>query len=288
MIFSYLRYLNVFLLFLIGCNFLARGSTSGEISYDQNYAVIYGGSHFVPLNQGKEIQLILDNTSGAGFGSKMKYGSGYFHMRMKVPGGDTTGVATAYYLTSHGNKHNELDFEFMGDTEGMPYKLQTNIFIDDIGDREQRIHLWFDPIADIHDYVILWNQHQIVFYVDNIPIRIYKNKTNIGVPYPSKPMKIEATLWHGEWAIEGKRKTNWSYAPFKANYQGFGVSGCEVQSLNDQHCVSDSYWWNGEKFWQLDSVQQKQYESVNQKYIVYDYCTDRRKHPTTPLDCTLN
>lgn len=98
-------------------------------------------------------------------------------------------------------------------------------------------------------------------------------------------MQIEASLWSADWATDGgQTKIDWSYAPFNASFQGFDVSGCQTQILNDQQCASDSYWWNNKKFWQLDDAQQKQYEDAN-KYITYDYCQDRMRYPTPPLEC---
>ncbi|KAF5930580.1 hypothetical protein HYC85_031453 [Camellia sinensis] len=112
---------------------------------------------------------------GSGFGSKLSYGSGFFHMRTKLPDKDSAGVVTAFYvmidfisrwcllqLTSHTSNHDELDFEFLGNREGKPCTLQTNVFSNGQGNREQRLHLWFDPTADFHTYQILGNQHQIV------------------------------------------------------------------------------------------------------------------------------
>ncbi|KAK7339158.1 hypothetical protein VNO77_19809 [Canavalia gladiata] len=280
----------IFLLLLIVDAVLVHGRMSTEISFDQNYEVIWGDNHVVSLNQGKEIQLTMDNSSGSGFGSKMTYGSGLFHLRIKVPKRNSAGVVTAYYLTSQGSSHDELDFEFLGNREGKLCRLQTNVFADGQGNREQRLHLWFDPTEDFHNYKILWNQHQIVFYVDNIPIRVYKNQSNIGVGFPSKPMQIQATLWNGDsWATNGgKTKINWRYAPFKANFKGFDVSGCQVptsNSSNTHNCSSDKYWWNKQKFWQLDREKQKQYEHVKYKYMTYDYCTDRTRYPEPPLEC---
>ena len=100
-------------------------------------------------------------------------------------------------------------------------------------------------------------------------------------------MQIQATLWDGDsWATDGgQTKTNWSYAPFKANFQGFDINGCQVQSSNIQHCASDRYRWNSQRFWQLDPVREREYENVKQKFMTYDYCSDRKRYPTPPLEC---
>lgn len=37
--------------------------------------------------------------TGSGFGSKMSYGSGLFHLRIKVPDRNSAGVVTAYYVS---------------------------------------------------------------------------------------------------------------------------------------------------------------------------------------------
>lgn len=204
-------------------------------------------------------------------------------MRIKLPDKDSAGVVTAFYLTSDTSKHDELDFEFLGNKQGKPITLQTNVFSNGKGDREQRTLLWFDPTADFHTYKILWNQYHIVFYVDNMPIREFKNNTRIGVSYPSQPMNIEVSLWNGDsWATDGGRtKINWTEAPFKANFQGFDVDGCAF----NQNCYSSNYWWNNKKFWNLDPSQRRQYDQVRKKYMNYDYCTDKHRFPTPPPEC---
>ena len=65
-------------------------------------------------------------------------------------------------LSSHTDTHDELDFEFLGNLEGKPHILQTNIFINGKGNREQKLRLWFDAAADFHDYKVLWNPYLIL------------------------------------------------------------------------------------------------------------------------------
>jgi xyloglucan:xyloglucosyl transferase len=56
----------------------------------------------------------------------------------------------------------ELDFEFLGNVSGEPYLLQTNIFTNGTGYKEQRIYLWFDPTADFHTYTISWTKDAVL------------------------------------------------------------------------------------------------------------------------------
>lgn len=74
--------------------------------------------------------------------------------------------------------------------------------------------------------------------MDDTPVRVFKNNVKIGVPYPTKPMHIECTIWNGTWASHGK-PVDWSQGPFVASYKGFGVDGCPIQSSDpDQECFS--------------------------------------------------
>lgn len=130
------------------------------------------------------------------------------------------------------------------------------------------------------------------FFIDDIPIRVFKNNTRIGVPYPTQAMQIEASLWNGDsWATDGGRtKTNWSNSPFVARFQDFNVGGCTLSesSADVQKCYGSDYWWNESKYWKLDHKKMKKYEQVREKYMNYDYCSDRNRHPITPTECASN
>ncbi|KAF5731244.1 hypothetical protein HS088_TW19G00850 [Tripterygium wilfordii] len=261
----------------------ADAAKEGEVSFNENYKVLWGSDHVQLLNQEKEVRLTLDPSSGAGIESKTMYGSGYFQMKIKLPEKNSIGAVTTFYLISHSNIHDEVDFEFLGN-ETTPYTLSTNIFINDGGGREQQFHLWFDPTKDFHSYSLLWNQHQIALFVDHVPIRVYKNKTILGAEYPTQPMYIDASLWHGDGWASGGKPIDWSQAPFNAYYKELSpIHACPLQdNTNTQHCHSSKFWWNGEKHWELNPQQQSSYEHVRKTYMFYDYCAN---NPTPLPEC---
>ena len=76
------------------------------------------------------------------------------------------------------------------------------------------------------------------FFVDEVPIRVFKNSKDLGVKFPfDQPMKIYNSLWNADdWATRGGlEKTDWSKAPFIAAYKGFHIDGCEA-SVNAKFC----------------------------------------------------
>ncbi|KAJ9565060.1 hypothetical protein OSB04_001026 [Centaurea solstitialis] len=280
--------------------FLLLTNAARDAFFDENYNVTWGRDRILFFKNGREVQLSLDHLSGAGFASKAYFGSGLFQMRIKLPDKDSAGVVTAFYLNTNVGGHDEVDFEFLGNRPGKPIGLQTNVFADGVGGREERITLWFDPTADFHYYKILWNQRHIVFFVDDIPIRIHKNnKIKHGKPiqgnklkgigYPKRPMQVVVSLWDGsDWATDGgQSKANWAHEPFQAHFQDFNIDGCpSVPTVSNKDCYSSRYWWNRKKYRDLDQRQLRAYENVRKKYMDYDYCTDRRRYPIPHPECS--
>lgn len=209
----------------------------------------------------------------------------------------------------------------MGNRSGQPYILQTNVFTGGKGNREQRIYLWFDPTKDFHEYSILWNMDQIAyapmfsttnillcihfffknkskhnlflllyfrFFVDDVPIRVFRNSKDLGVRYPfNQPMKIYSSLWNADdWATRGGlEKTNWNKAPFVAAYKGFHIDGCEA-SVTAKFCdTQGKRWWDQKAFRDLDGLQYRKLSWVRNKFTIYNYCTDRTRASTIPPEC---
>lgn len=241
---------------------------------DTDFYVSWAPDHVKFLNSGQELHLTLDNVSGSGFASKNKYLFGNINMQIKLVPGDSAGTVTAFYLSSQGSNHDELDFEFLGNKSGDPVILQTNVYANGKGDREQRIYLWFDPATEFHTYGVIWNAAYILFMVDEVPVRVFMNNKALGVPYPEKQaMGIFSSIWNGDsWATQGGLvKIDWSYAPFVAAYRNFQTSQRAASSMEP-----------------LTPAQKSKLDWVKKNYLIYDYCGDKQRYPVPPPECQIN
>ncbi|PNY06698.1 brassinosteroid-regulated protein bru1-like protein [Trifolium pratense] len=187
-------------------------------------------------------------------------------------------------MSSQGPTHDEIDFEFLGNTSGDPYILHTNIFTLGKGNREQQFYLWFDPTRNFHTYSIIWKPQHIIFLVDNIPIRVFKNVESIGVPFPkNQPMRIYSSLWNADdWATRGGLvKTDWSKAPFTAYYRNFKATQFSTKSTSSAN--SDAEWQINE----LDAYGRRRLRWVQKYFMIYNYCNDLKRFPQgVPVECS--
>ncbi|XP_031481426.1 probable xyloglucan endotransglucosylase/hydrolase protein 6 [Nymphaea colorata] len=260
-----------------------------KVGFLQNFRVTWSGSHVRQLEDGSSIQLSLDQSSGSGFASKDQYMFGRVSMRIKLIPGDSAGTVTAFYMSSDKfDTRDELDFEFLGNRTGQPITVQTNVYANGFGNREQRVNLWFDPSLDFHNYTIFWNRAHAIFLVDDVPIRVYKNNMDRGVPYPiSQPMRVVSTLWNADnWATRGGlEKIDWKNAPFHTYYRDFDIEGCVVPG--PAGCAQNPRnWWDEPTYLRLNPVQARKYRWVRLNYMIYDYCRDTSRYPVPPPECT--
>ncbi|KAL5101381.1 hypothetical protein RYX36_005708 [Vicia faba] len=227
--------------------------------------------------------LEMDKYSGSGIGSKNEYLFGRFDMQIKLVPGNSAGTVTAYYLSSQGPHHDEIDLEFLGNLSGDPYVLSTNLYANGNGGHEMQYYLWFDPTQDFHTYSIDWNLQRIIILVDNIPIRVMHNRQNIGVAFPTRqPMRLHTTLWNGDsWATRwGKVKIDWSKAPFIASFRNFNANACVPSSSNN------CYGFNGGKNKGLNGETKMKLKEIHEKWNIYDYCRDFRRYARgLPYEC---
>ncbi|KAG1364472.1 xyloglucan endotransglucosylase/hydrolase protein 22 [Cocos nucifera] len=253
--------------------------------------VTWGGGRGKIINS-RLLTLSLDKYSGSGFESKNEYLFGKLEMQIKLIPGNSAGTVTTFYLRSQGPTHDEIDLEFLGNVSGQPYIIHTNVFTQGKGNREQQFYLWFDPTRNFHTYSITWNPQHVIFAVDGIPIRDFKNLEWRGVAFAkNQPMKVYSTLWNADdWAtMGGAVKADWTKAPFTAAFRNFNADAC-VWSAGTSTCSSGKSgassaakkaWWNEE----LDANKYRRMRWVQRKYMIYNYCSDRKRFPRRPREC---
>ncbi|KAL8525365.1 hypothetical protein ACS0TY_014842 [Phlomoides rotata] len=260
-------------------------SRIGSIAFNQGFRNLWGSQH-QRIDQGT-LTIWLDKTSGSGFKSLNPYSSGYFGVAIKLQPGYTAGVITSFYLSNdevHPGNHDEIDIEFLGTTFGKPYVLQTNVYVKGSGDgniigREMKVHLWFDPTKDFHNYAIVWNPNEIIFLVDDVPIRRYPKKSD--ATFPQRPMWLYGSIWDASsWATEnGRYKADYIYQPFVGKYNNFKIGGCNANSRSYCRPASASPYGGA-------GLSRQQYAAmawVDKYYKFYDYCKDQqRDHRLTP------
>ncbi|XP_073146529.1 probable xyloglucan endotransglucosylase/hydrolase protein 32 [Henckelia pumila] len=264
----------------------------GATGFPQVCANLWGSQHQALDDQGTTLTIWLDNTTGSGFKSLSPYSSGYFGASVKLQSGYTAGVITSFYLSNsedYPGKHDEIDVEFLGTTVDKPYVLQTNVFNRGSGDgtniigREVRFNLWFDPTKDFHNYAIFWNLDEIIFYVDDVPIRRYPRKDDD--TFPSRPMWVYGSIWDASsWATEnGKYKADYAYQPFVSQYKNFKIaSGCDPNAPAAR-CHGRPVSGHPSRSIGLSRRQNAAMAWVQKTYKVYDYCQDiLRDHSLTP------
>ncbi|KAL2227460.1 xyloglucan endotransglucosylase/hydrolase protein 9-like [Sesamum indicum] len=260
--------------------------------FDQLFQANWAPHHI--LVQGAQIALSLDSSTGCGFESKNKYLFGKASAQLKLVEGDSAGTVTAFYMASEGPNHDELDFEFLGNVSGEPYVMQTNLYINGTGNREQRHYLWFDPTMDFHTYSFFWNRRTILFLVDDIPIREFANKEKKGVAYPrSQAMGVHGSLWNADdWATQGGRvKTNWSHSPFVVKFQSFEIDACQLSPDGADDPVvkcgkSGQFWWDKPVVKEVNKQRKRLLKWIRHNFLIYDYCQDvARFNDGMPREC---
>ncbi|XP_074575982.1 putative xyloglucan endotransglucosylase/hydrolase protein 26 [Curcuma longa] len=265
-----------------------------DFNFYRDMVCYWGPRNLAVWNNGTNFVLSLNNASGCGIKTRNQFMFGSIEMQIKLVSGNSAGTVTTYYVSSTGDKHDEIDFEFLGNVSGQPYIVHTNIWVQGVGRREKQFYLWFDPTAAFHNYTIHWNPSQVIWLVDSIPIRVFRNYQKYGVAYPNQQaMRAYSSIWNGEsWATQGGRvKIDWKRAPFAARYQQVNLRGCPWYSQGSTAQCSGktpANWWTAAAYSRLSYAQQGQLMWVRNKYMIYDYCRDSKRFKgVMPPECSL-
>ncbi|KAI3796639.1 hypothetical protein L1987_39317 [Smallanthus sonchifolius] len=269
------------------------------VSFENGFTQLFGGdTNLLRSDDDNSIRLHLDQYTGAGFRSSDLYNHGLFSARIKLPSDYTAGIVVAFY-TSNGDvlekTHDELDFEFLGNIKGKPWRFQTNLYGNGSTSRgrEERYTLWFDPSKAYHRYTILWTTSKIIFYIDEVPIREILKSNEMGGDFPSKPMALYATIWDASnWATNGgKYKVNYKYAPFVTEMTDLVLHGCisnPLQQLSSDNCVQMDQQLQTIHYNNITSKQRTSMKRFREKYMYYSYCYDTLRYPVPAPECVID
>ncbi|KAL9450977.1 hypothetical protein AB3S75_012679 [Citrus x aurantiifolia] len=267
------------------------------ISFDEGYSHLFGDGNLIRSPDGKNVRLLLNRFSGSGFVSSKFYNHGFFSAMIKLPSDHTAGLCVAFY-TSNGDvfpkTHDELDFEFLGNVAGKPWRFQTNFYGNGstARGREERYQLWFDPTKQFHRYSILWTSNNIIFYVDEVPIREVVRSTAMGGDFPSKPMSLYTTIWDASnWATSGgKAKVNYKYAPFTSEFKDFVLEGCPVDPIEQvpsSNCQDTDSRLAEKGLSVITPARRRAMRRFRERYMYYSYCYDTIRYPVPLPECVL-
>ncbi|KDP30712.1 hypothetical protein JCGZ_15540 [Jatropha curcas] len=270
------------------------------ISFDEGYAPLFGDGNLVRSPNGRSVRLLLDRFTGSGFISSKMYKYGFFSANIKLPSDYTAGLCVAFYTSNQDvfeKTHDELDFEFLGNVEGKPWRFQTNLYGNGSTShgREERYRLWFDPSKEFHRYSILWTEYKIIFFIDDVPIREVLRTSEMGSEYPSKPMSLYATIWDASnWATSGGRyKVNYKYAPFVSEYKDLVIEGCPVDPIQQfpvasTSCSESNARLESAEYATITRRQRMAMRRFRQRLMYYSYCYDTLRYSVPPPECVID
>ncbi|KAJ9152342.1 hypothetical protein P3X46_025916 [Hevea brasiliensis] len=275
------------------------GFNLSTISFDEGYAPLFGDGNLVRSPNGRSVRLLLDRFTGSGFISSKMYKYGFFSANIKLPADYTAGICVAFYTSNADvfeKRHDELDFEFLGNIEGKPWRFQTNLYGNGSTSRgrEERYQLWFDPSKEFHRYSILWTKKNIIFYIDNVPVREVVRNDAMGSEYPSKPMSLYATIWDASnWATSGgKYKVNYKYSPFVSEYKDLVLEGCPIDPIQQipmaSTCSESNARLDTADYTIITRKQRLAMRRFRQRFMYYSYCYDTLRYPVPPPECVID
>ncbi|RDX78711.1 putative xyloglucan endotransglucosylase/hydrolase protein 26, partial [Mucuna pruriens] len=231
-----------------------------DANFSKSMYLTWGVQHASIMAE--DLHLVLDKTSGSAAQSKRSFLFGSIEMQIKLVPGNSAGTVTAYYATVQDNHT-----RFIPTYTHMEKEAESNNF------------------TSVYDRYLSW-------YVDSVPIRVYRNYEKEGIAYPNKQgMRVYTSLWNADnWATRGGLvKTNWRDAPFTARFHHFRARACRwggAKSINQCASNVSANWWTSPRYKHLSHAQMGQLNWVRENYMIYDYCTDtKRFNAHMPPEC---
>ncbi|KAG6407583.1 hypothetical protein SASPL_130575 [Salvia splendens] len=287
----------LFLIFISAFFLSSTAFNLTTLTFSHSYSPLFSDFNIKTSDNDKAVSLLLNRLSGSGIISSDYYNYGFFSASIKMPSKYTAGIVVAFYTSNvdtFEKNHDELDIEFLGNVQGHAWRFQTNVYGNGSVSRgrEERYRLWFDPSKVFHRYSILWTPLNIIFYVDEIPIRQVARHVGMRGDYPSKPMSVYATIWDASsWATNGgKRKVDYRHEPFVAEFRDLVLQGCVVDPIDQlpsSNCTSEIAALMALDYSTVTANGRKSMQWFRHKYMYYSYCYDNVRYPVPPPECVF-
>ncbi|KAL6888592.1 hypothetical protein ACP4OV_009618 [Aristida adscensionis] len=271
------------------------------VAFEQAYTPLFGHDNILRSADDRTVSLLLDRSTGSGFISSSMYQHGFFSASIKLPSDYTAGIVVAFYA-SNGDvfekRHDELDFEFLGNIRGKPWRVQTNVYGNGSVSRgrEERYVLPFDPTTEFHRYSILWTAAAAAFFVDDVPVREVRRSAAMAGDFPAKPMSLYATVWDAStWATSGGRyRVNYRYGPFVASFTDLALAGCRVDPVRmpgpaaaAAACAAAGEALRASEPAVMTLEKQQAMRRFREQNMVYSYCYDTLRYPVPFPECDV-
>ncbi|CAN4128090.1 unnamed protein product [Withania somnifera] len=267
------------------------------ITFEKGYSPLFSDFNIKRSPDDTSFRLLLNRFSGSGVISMEYYNYGFFSASIKLPGVYTAGIVVAFYTSNvdtFEKNHDELDIEFLGNVNGQPWRFQTNLYGNGSVSRgrEERYRMWFDPSKEFHQYSILWTPKNIIFYIDETPIREVNHHPAMGGDFPSKPMSLYATIWDASsWATNGgKAKVDYKHEPFATELKDLVLEGCivdPIEQISSTNCTDRIAKLLAKDYSNMTPKRQKSMKLFRERYMYYSYCYDNIRYPVPPQECVI-
>ena len=146
---------------------------------------------------------------------------GTVEVKMRIATG--LNVVSSFILMA--DNKDEIDFEFVQNTQDKTNIIQTNYFYRGIPifDKNAKMYKTKNPLANFyHTYTLHWTPSRYEWYFNSILLRtLYKNTTQ---NYPDSPSKVQFGIWAANpssWAGPG---INWNTGPFVLSIESLRVN----------------------------------------------------------------
>ncbi|CAH2042951.1 unnamed protein product, partial [Thlaspi arvense] len=269
-----------------GDNNLVTAFGIPTITFSQGYAPLFSDFNILRSTDDRTVSLLLKHTRFCPYMQRDWSGfisADYYDYAAKELYMITSHITNYHFMfitlvqTSNVNiydkTHDELDFEFLGNIHGKPWKFQTNLYGNGSTHRAEKSVITCGSIRPKKS-------------IGGGPQRGH------GPGLPFKAMSLYATIWDASsWATNGgKYKVQYRYQPFVAEFSELALAGCTIdpsQPAQAAGCADKIAELDTADFATITPEGRQAMLQFRTKHMYYSYCYDTLRYNVTPPECVI-